>query len=609
MTHPEKLTLVAFGEAYPGTAVFDFARVNRILGPTGAGKSQICDALRLVVTGNCPRLTDLKGKPKSGVRIQSPGKDATLSLTLRTGKGQLRITRSIGSGKAVMVERAKADGDFEECVGTVTELQRLIYQETAPESVWRLLFDASLFGRMSKDDRKELLSAVAGGGFSADDVEAEVAKLGPAVLEKWRQLRDPLNFTASYNKVEEWRRDANRTAKNVRVALDAAPKDAAPTAEGVKAAADLVGELTEKVEHAVAARSRTASVNGLKVRLTAINAELRRIAEGRKRSELEEDVETTRTKAKAIKLPPDPRSELSSWEKVAKMMAGGRRLTCPVSRRDCPSIAPDDVQAYISELKRMTENYAARAESLTEAQTAVATAEAALQARIRETARIQELTDEAGGIQADIEAAGGSAPSDADLAALRQQVEDARRRHADLLTRRVQADANDRARKSLAAAEQTAADYDVLLAAYGPEGIKARLSKPSPFAGAVDKAAKLLLGEHWALDAENGVVTVNGRERPVEVLSGGETVCIGVAVQLGIAFATGLGFVAADEFSGNLDPALRNKVLAVLRDNFRALGGGTALLFSQLPDDGKPPTYKSPDISVFVVGDGKITKV
>jgi len=160
------------------------------------------------------------------------------------------------------------------------------------------------------------------------------------------------------------------------------------------------------------------------------------------------------------------------------------------------------------------------------------------------------------------------------------------------------------------------AQWESLVKAFAPGGIKARIlaEKVGPFAARVSALLGALLpgsAVEFVVEPYGVWVTLPGRGRlPAHVLSTSEQALVGLVIQWAFAECNPLGLLVLDNLE-HLDPPLRNRLYSVFVKQGKGLQV-LALMVLSAQRDGKvqvPDPPKTPGVALFVVEDGSVRRV
>ncbi|HVE76784.1 MAG TPA: SMC family ATPase [Actinomycetota bacterium] len=223
-----------------------------IVGPTGAGKSSILDALIFALYGKTPRLerdtkkliNSLESEAKVELKFETDGRAWAVTRVIRPGKSQVVLNRIDGGSEQVTGERAVND--------RVVELTGLDFQAfcsaiTLPQG------DFSRFLSATSSERSRILKGI----FRLERVDrlrdlAKQKHAGAAAEKKLLQGELsglPENLGAEIPKLEELLKDAEGKVERIREEL---VKVAAAEA-ALERSAGRVAELEERRKRTVAA--------------------------------------------------------------------------------------------------------------------------------------------------------------------------------------------------------------------------------------------------------------------------------------------------------------------------------------------------------------------
>lgn len=577
-------------------------QVTLVLGNQGSGKSSLAGAVQYALAGH-NRWTD--GAGKGAARLIRHGTKTAL-VDLETDAGNIVRTIDGNSSSLGVGERSGKEA-----------LAALLALLPQPELLDAMLTSDGLIGLAPKQ-QQALLFALAGGEVGAawfrerlDPAEVSCIETELATRLKGAALAERLHQTAYGMRTE-----ANRQAKELKARVREQPDVA-----DARTAANIGAELANARKGLEAALTRLGSAQQTqsdheraKQKSIAADAKLKQLREqiaalGEK-PEAPDSEETLRAVERLAEVED---SILSLAEDIARLEAqagslsdqatGFERLEgCVLGGVECPLTAEERNGAIAKAKEQITAWEATvaqlrvkRDDSNTERQKLTAklaemrqAAEAAeewqrqqetLSARLEEaqTEAVEALAAYQNSGMVNVEELQAQAQRDRErIARLEEQQEAARaaQQQADLAT-------------ELREAEERAAQLDALVGKLGPEGLPAQAMRET--VGAVLEQINDVLNEisEFTLCAEPGkefallVARPSGVTR-VDCLSEGETLLVGVAVQVALARLTGFGFVVVDRCNV-LDSEHRGALLGMLLDS------GVQAMVLAIPSNGQRP--------------------
>ena len=614
MTYPTRVIFKGIG-SYPERTEVEFNRVNFLLGDSGAGKSLARDIMRLGIQGHCPRFTDGRGAVRRDVQLLAVGaEDGQIAVEF---PDNWRIHRRYNKKLQMQVNIEVLVGDkwrVDTNTNSVTAVQREIFNRTAADRVWDVLFDAGGFAKLNPKDRQTVLQTIVGDEYDENEVAQEIQKLGPLVFKRWEKLvKNATDWQTEYKRFYELRRLANVRVKELKAVVTDDDGVEFEFDEAVLSAAKAKRDaLQTELEQAAAAEAPRPDNSQV---IQKLKDEQQSIRQGKKITDIDAEIEAAETLAKQAEvaqgkvpaLPENQQATLRLWEDLEAKLAQGSPV-CPLTRQPCEAITSDMVQTEVAEARRAQAEYDKVLARHRAAETAVTEARQTVQNLEREKLDRQKQLDRLDEIPVELERlqipeAGSSTARSSEV--VRPLLAEAQEKVGDLERQQGAADRVQTAKKEHAAVVAEAQELDALVRAYAPEGLPQKLAKPNTFKTALLQGVERFTG--FKLDLDAGLVQMTGRgvSVPLDQLSVGEAQRVGVAAQLAVGYQTGLWFVVVDEWGGALGYADRQKILKMLKDVFQQQNGGCALLLGQIPSKvvearlamkklakhGKPPDW------------------
>ncbi len=596
-------------------------QVTLILGNQGSGKSSLAGAVQYALAGH-NRWTD--GAGKGAARLIRHG-TKTGAVDLDTDAGNIwRTIDTKGSSLGVGDRGGKA---------AQAALEAIL---PAPELLDAMLTSDGLIGLPPKQ-QQELLFTLAGGEVGAawfrerlEAAEVECIEAELATRLKGAALADRLYQTAYGMRTE-----ANRRVKELQARAKEQP--AVATADG-RAAANIAAELANSRQ--VLETTLTRLGQAQQTQADHERAKQRSIAADALVSKLRDEIASLGDRPEAPasadmvlaaeRLPAVEDSILSLAEDIAGLDAQAGALTdqlqdfgrlegCVLGGVDCP-LTTEQRQAAMAKAREQVAAWEATAEGLRSKRSATNAERQTLTTKLAEMRQAADAADRWEQRQGDLSARLAQAEVDAKeaLAAYQAsgsvnieelQAQAGRERERIVALEMQQTEANLAAKAAeqrqelaadLEAAEQHAATLDGLVRKLGPDGLPAQAMAET--VGAVLDQVNTVLTEisEFTLRAEPGKEFALLVDRPggvtrVDCLSEGESLLVGVAVQVALAKLTGFGAVVVDRCNV-LDGYHRGALLGML------LESGVQAVVLAIPSNGHRPVAEG--LTVYELDSG-----
>jgi len=580
----------------------DLQVVNILVGPGGAGKTYIIDALRWLFLGRVRGVTDERGTFK-----ESFGYRGTTDFLVRadlTGKDGQPITFSrIQEGPSLSNQRVELEVNGVLQQGTREQLEAELYALTTGKAGWTITLDAEGFGNMSSTDQSKVLALIMGGQVTPEELRAKVAdalgavesKLTGGELASALRVFDlepkPYEWDTAKRHFEEKRRGVRKTIAMVEERLKAGVGEPDP-----KRLAELrIRRVAVEGEKNAIIREPTPTEDELYVSEKALadapNSTAADLAK------LEAELTAAYAVVQDIEKKPvaDPTTEIAGLQESIKATKTSDK-PCPYCGHVMDATTLASLKSLLAEKQKQAEAFAAWDGKLTQAQIA---GDIALENRdkaIAQAKAYRELATKHKTLMDKAEACKLRRP----LADIMSELDGfvAEIAKLDEAERRSDENAKDRAQIEAQQSEEKA--LDALVKVYAPDGVRQELTaKRDEFLEAVHNNVRYFFqNPNVQIWLDSGKMSLTGAEedsRSICRFSESERARLGFSIQLAVGAIDGIWLAVSDHFS-EVSPNDQNQILTGLGELFDdPENNGTAILCFQIPRPETAATWSKPE--------------